>query len=769
MCELAAKQTEDHPMIQKSMLQRSKGLQIGLVVGFVLATAFVILAWFQLRKEQQIDREDLERRAHALAHQMQDTTLESLALSDLDLRKAMGNNLDGYRRLIGSAIFRNDGRMVVAGKGLTELADELQSPVGRTIQDGKETVEFVYNRNMHLHILVFPVRDACGLMKGVLAVVHDASHLEDRSNQRLVQFGLWTMILTFLITGLIVAATYIVYDRPLARLASWMQRLRSGNADEALPRGLPVVLLATESDRLATSFRAARAAIQADSLANVGEQNQWNRERLGRHAIELLRGEQLVVVSNREPYMHRTHEGKLQLIVPAGGLVTALDPVLQACGGVWVAHGAGDGDRQTSDPEGRLSVPPGNSRYTLKRVWLSREEEQGYYYGLANEGLWPLCHIAHERPIFRDSDWKYYVEVNQRFADAVLSEIGASDAMILVQDYQLALVPQMLRAARPNLRIAIFWHIPWPNPEAFRICPWRVELLQGMLGANLIGFHLQQYCNNFLDTVDRMVEAKLDWDHFAVEHHGCQSLVRPFPISVESWTERSVVSDDSLKEQLNQIRKKYKLGSSQVIIGVERIDYTKGIPERFRALARFFEKYPEQREKYTFVVLGAPSRTHIRRYRELITELETLADEINWRFQTDSWKPLRFLVAHHDPATVYEFMRLSSICVVSSLHDGMNLVAKEYVAAKTENDGVLILSEFAGAARELSDALIINPYDTEQFADTIRQAVEMDPAERARRMERMRRIVSDNNVYRWAGSLLSELAAVRLSEINLAK
>ncbi|MBI3464341.1 MAG: trehalose-6-phosphate synthase [Planctomycetes bacterium] len=486
-------------------------------------------------------------------------------------------------------------------------------------------------------------------------------------------------------------------------------------------------------------------------------------ETLRRHAIDCLHGGQLVVVSNREPYMHVLRDGKPRMIVPAGGLVTALDPVLQACGGLWVAHGAGDADRQTADARGRITVPPDDARYTLRRVWLSRVEEQGYYYGLANEGLWPLCHLAHERPTFRASDWEHYVKANRRFADTVLDEIGSGDATVLVQDYQLALVPQLLKAARPEIRVGIFWHIPWPNPEAFRICPWRAEILQGMLGADLVGFHLQQYCNNFLDTVDRMVEARLDWDHFAVELKGHTSLVRPFPISVESWAEKNVPTGDALARQIAGFKEQHKLEGVQIAVGVDRIDYTKGLPERFRAVGRFLEKYPQHRERFTFVQLGAPSRTHIRRYREHIAELETLADEINWKFQTDTWKPIRFLVAHHDGPVVHAFLKMASTCIVSSLHDGMNLVAKEYVAAKEDCDGMLILSEFAGAARELSDALIINPYDTEQFADAIRYAAEMDRDERCSRMEHMRRQVEEHNVYRWAANFLTDLAGTRAS------
>lgn len=370
-------------------------------------------------------------------------------------------------------------------------------------------------------------------------------------------------------------------------------------------------------------------------------------------------------------------------------------------------------------------------------MWLTREEEQGYYYGFANEGLWPLCHLAHERPIFRASDWEHYVRANRRFAAAALEEAGSNPAVVLVQDYQMALAPRFLKEARPDLAVGIFWHIPWPNPEAFRICPWGPDLLRGLLGADLIGFHLQQHCNNFLDTVDRMIEARLDWDHFAVELQGHASRVRPFPISVESWAERHVLTGAELERQIADLQERYELGNLRVAVGVDRIDYTKGLTERFRAVARFLERCPQYRGKFTFVRLGAPSRTHIPRYRNYINELEALADDINWRFQTDNWKPIRFLVGHHDGATVHAFLRMAEIGIVSSLHDGMNLVAKEFVAAKPDLDGVLILSEFAGATRELADALIINPYDTEQFAEAIRQALEMAPDEREARMSRM--------------------------------
>ena len=744
----------------RTLTPASRSLRVGLLVAGLIGLATGLVAWFQVEHERRIDQEDMDRRAHALAHQVSAAVLRSLEQPDPAVAaQSLALDLGGYRRLIGFAVFRPDGKLYAAGEAAAEFAAELRGPVRESLEEHREVSRTVRAPDLYLHLLAVPLPGPEGATRAVVVVLHDATHLEERTTGRLLRSTFWVVGTTLLLITLIVGATWAMYDRPLQLLAEWMRRLQTDDAPGAPPGGLPVERLATESDRLAASFRAVRAAGGAHPRHVVRDHNAWTRQRLRAHALDALGGGRLVVVSNREPYMHQLVDGRPSLIIPAGGLVTALDPVLQSCGGLWVAHGAGEADRDTADAKGRIQVPPDDPRYTLRRVWLTREEEQGYYYGFANEGLWPLCHLAHERPQFRAPEWDHYVRVNQRFADAVLEEVGDDDAMVLVQDYQLALVPRLLKAGRPGLRVGIFWHIPWPNPEGFRICPWRAEILHGMLGADVVGFHLQQYCNNFLDTVDRMVEARLDWDHFAVELQGHVSQVRPFPISVEGWNERGVPAGDELRRRTTALRERHKLGDGPIALGVERIDYTKGLAERFRAVARFFEKAPQYRERITFVILGAPSRTHIRRYRELISDLETLADEINWRFRTDTWKPLHFLVAHHDAATVNAFMRTASLCVVSALHDGMNLVAKEYVAAREDGDGVLILSEFAGAARELSDALIINPYDTEQFADAIRYAIEMPAEERRSRMERMRRVVEENNVYRWAADLMTALAA----------
>lgn len=751
-------------------LHLPRSVRFGLAVAFLAALGTGAIVWYQVREEYRTSVDDLDRRASLLIHRNMPAARAALALQDDQVAAAMGDRLDGRSRLLGFALFRPDGRLVAAGQTVTDLEPVLAPVIARLRPDQPESQEVVRNDAGTTHVLASVVTSAEGQPVGSLVVLHDALYLEDRLTRGMVRGLALALIVAAVLFVMTSGMAWAVFERPMHALAEWMRKLRFGSAPESPPRGLPVSRLQDESVHLAASFRAARGKEResADMLARSDKT--WTRERLRTHALSALGDDTLVVVSNREPYMHQLKDGKPRLVRPASGLVTGLDPVLRACGGLWVAHGAGDADRMTVDGNGCVSVPPEDPRYTLRRVWITKEEEEGYYYGFSNEGLWPLCHLTHERPSFRAADWDQYVKANQRFADAVLDEVGKESAVVMVQDYQLALVPGMIKHRRPDLKVGLFWHIPWPNPEAFRICPFRVEVLQGMLGADLIGFHLQQHCNNFLDTVDRMVEAKLDWDRFSAELRGHTTLVRPFPISVQLWSEKQVAQGEQLAAQGRELRQKFALGDGPIGVGVDRIDYTKGIAERFRAIERFFERNPEQRGKFSFVQLGAPSRTHIPRYRDLVTELETLADAINWKFKADNlgWKPIHFLVAHHDGPTVYAFLKMASVCIVSSLHDGMNLVSKEFVAAQGEpdaagatGDGVLILSEFAGAARDLAEALIVNPYDTEEFAEAIRIAVEMPEAERRARMAKMYQRVCENSIYRWAADFLTALTQAK--------
>ncbi len=483
----------------------------------------------------------------------------------------------------------------------------------------------------------------------------------------------------------------------------------------------------------------------------------WTKEALHELIQTKLRDYQLIVVANREPYIHRYAGKRIECIFPASGMATALDPILKACGGIWVGHGSGDADRETVDAHDHVRVPPDEPQYILRRVWLTKEQEEGYYYGLANEGLWPLCHIAFTRPIFKQPDWETYRRVNSLFAEAVLEEAGNKPTFVFIQDYHFALLPLLLKKANPNLIVAHFWHIPWPNRETFRAFPWKDELLDGLLGNDLLGFHLRYHCQNFLDTVDRALEAKVDQERSEITRQGKVTVIRPFPISIDFDHHVAMAKSQKVESYMDGWRVQLGLKDQFIGIGIDRIDYTKGIPDRLRALDRFLEKHPTYRKKLVFIQVGVPSRSHIPQYKMLDDEIEQLVEQVNWRWSEDSWRPIIFLKQHYGQAELAALHRLAHFCIVSSLHDGLNLVAKEFVSSRFDGEGMLILSHFTGAARELTDALLVNPFAIEEMADAIRKALEMPEAERRKRMKKLRDAVANNNIYRWAGKVLSAL------------
>jgi trehalose-6-phosphate synthase len=437
----------------------------------------------------------------------------------------------------------------------------------------------------------------------------------------------------------------------------------------------------------------------------------------------------------------------------------ALDPVMQASKGLWVAHGAGAADAEVADENGFVDVPPDRPTYRLKRVWLTKEQEEGYYYGFANSALWPLCHIAYRRPIFRTEQWEMYKEVNELFAERVAEEIKEDRAFVFIQDYHLALLPSMLRARCPRAILAHFWHIPWPNPEIFRICPWRHEILEGLLGNDILGFHTRYHCNNFIATVDRELESRPDRERTAIVFRGHMTKVRAFPISIDFENVSRRAASQETEKLITVLRKKYRIPENRILgVGADRIDYTKGLVERIDALDRLFERYPEYRGRLVFFQAGVPSRMQVAEYRKLDEELSARISAINWKYGRRDWQPVIFAREHLPLSTLLAFYRMARFAIVSSLHDGMNLVAKEFVAAQVDGNGVLILSSFTGAARELPQALIVNPYSTDEMTDRIREAIEMDPVEVRQRMGRMREHVRENNIYKWAGDIIKKLS-----------
>ena len=587
-----------------------------------------------------------------------------------------------------------------------------------------------------------------------LVLVHDMQFAVGRSEETKRY-----LFYFFVALGAIVALITVV----IAQLSwrGWVQGLR------ALLRGEGLVRPASAADvpelrPLARDVRELVRQLEAQYRPRDESQLAWTPDTLRSILKGELRGHEVIVVSNREPYIHVKDGGRVHMQRPASGLVTALEPVMRACSGVWIAHGSGSADRDTVDKDGKIAVPPDAPAYQLRRIWLTPEEEAGYYSGFANEGLWPLCHIAHVRPTFRLSDFEHYRAVNLKFAKAVKEEARSPDPIVLVQDYHFALLPRMIRDLLPRATIITFWHIPWPNPEAFAICPWRDELLDGMLGSSILGFHTQFHCNNFLDTVDRTLEARVDRDAFSVSFKSRLTVVHRYPISIDWPPDRALLAK-SIGDARRDVRQRLGFPENHAMgIGVERLDYTKGILERFRAVERLLELEPRWIGEFTFVQIAAPSRGMIGDYQDYAQRVRSVADEVNKRFaRPNAPPPILLLIEHHEVESVYEHFRAADLCFVSSLHDGMNLVAKEFVAARDDERGVLVLSQFAGASRELPEALIVNPYDADECAAALHLALTMPADEQRARLRLMRGLVAEFNVYRWAGRMLIDAAAMR--------
>ena len=483
----------------------------------------------------------------------------------------------------------------------------------------------------------------------------------------------------------------------------------------------------------------------------------WTKDNLKEIVREKVGNHKFLLVSNREPYIHTYAEDGIRWQTPASGMTVALNPIMMACGGTWIAAGMGEADRDVVDGQDHLAVPPGNPSYTLRRVWLTRDEEEKFYYGYSNEGLWPLCHIVHVRPVFRESDWQVYREVNEKFADAVLQEMGDDPGFVFIQDYHFALLPRLIKNRRPDIVTAQFWHIPWPNPEAFRICPHAEELLDGLLGNDILGFHIRYHGLNFLDSVDRFLEARIDRERSSVIRGGRETLVRPFPISIDFEAIDRLARSSAVESRVARIKQNFRLKDKLVGVGIDRLDYTKGIVERFLAVDRLLETHPEYRGRFVFLQLGPLSRIHILKYKEYNDEIYHQMVDINEKWMSRSWKPIILHKEHLGLEEVVSYYRAADVCIVSPIHDGMNLVAKEFVSSRFDDRGVLLLSQFTGSAREMEQALLINPVATDQFAETIHQALSLTPAEQAERMQKMRAVVMENNVYRWAGKIINEM------------
>ena len=735
-----------------------------LPILILVAVAFTIFGIFQVRFEEEKLTDDLQRRTKNYAESMDLSVRHVLENSDIKNANYLVEKFENRERQQGCIIYDKEGKTVAITQRFIDWNNQdsvrLKTSLSDTLPGGEDEKFKEYS----LYSYILPIKDDEGKILGAVEIISDKSYVSTRLSSLWERLSITLIVLTVAIFLTLFFIQRQIFFIPLKRLTKWFYLFQRGETDQLhLKRGKgELEKFASEVEQLALNLRVARRSISEKASEKLKSEDLWTEEKL-RNLIHARLGENaFYVVSNREPYMHihDPESGEIKCIVPAGGVVTAIHPMLSACGGTWIAHGSGDADKKFVNSKDKLGVPPNDIRYILKRIWLSKEEEEGYYYGFSNEGLWPLCHNTHTRPIFREKDWQMYKKVNQIFADAILEELPANSPFIFIQDYHFTLLGKYIKEKRPDAIIALFWHIPWPNPEAFSICPYQEEILDGLLGCDLIGFHVQNHCNNFLDTSNRLLESRVDTEKYSVMRFGKETFIRAFPISIDGYDSSESFSP-SVAAGIEKIKNEYDLNNKIVAVGVDRIDYTKGIVERMTAIDRFLEKYPEYLNNFVFIQLGSPSRTHIKRYHELIGEIDELVEKINWKYRNGNWTPIIYLKKHFSHEEIEPFYALADMCIVSSLHDGMNLVAKEYVKAKKDLSGCLLLSQFTGAARELTDAILINPYSIEEFAESIKKAIDLSDEEKMRKMKSMREIIKENNVYRWAANIINELTILK--------
>jgi len=459
-------------------------------------------------------------------------------------------------RILFAAVCTSEMRLIAtSGYPAVLSCPHLAAAFDPPTSAGKPWEEIVSLPGGRVHVNAIPLVED-GAVLGFAVLVHDLSFVDRRE-------GLARNLLIGVLTALAVGMLLITFAASRFSFPRWTHEMRSflrGGGES--PEFRPVLQDVREL-----------VARMATEMADDGQSRFWTPQRLKHVLTSELGGEKVIVVANREPYVHtRGSDGVVRAIHPASGLVTALEPVMRACSGVWVAHGSGNADRETVDEHDRVLVPPEEKSFAIRRIWLSPEEEKGYYYGFSNEGLWPLCHVVHARPTFRRDDWEHYQIVNRRFAQAVYDEADSEDPIVLVQDYHFALVPAFLRELLPRATILSFWHIPWPNTENFGICPWRDQILDGLLGSSIVGFHTPAHCNNFLEAIDRFRETRIDREQQSVVHGGRSTLVRAYPISIE-WPSHWAAQSPSVLECRASVFAQLGLLPNAILgIGIDRID-----------------------------------------------------------------------------------------------------------------------------------------------------------------------------------------------------
>ena len=706
---------------------------------------------------------DLEYRTSLLADSFKESIEPYYSASAIETLQKVLDRFADRQRLMGLAVYDSKGGVVASSAGLSQKIVSSTAVVEKAMDGDKNLGEFTRIDNNKIYEFAEPLHKDNAVI-GAFMVVQRADYISSAIWQiwggNLLRFFIQTLL--FSIAFILILRLFIL--KPVVSMVESIRQSRAGKSlkkIEEVSKDTFLKPLASEISKMSVSLFQARSAASEEARLRLEKlDTPWTAERLKEFIKVYLKGRKIFVVSNREPCVHNKIKNVIQPPISIGGMVTAVEPIMEACGGMWIAQAQGNADRETADAEGKLQIPPDDPKYTLKRIWLTEKEEKGFYVGFSNEAIWPLCHTVHTRPIFRKEDWQEYRRVNGKFAQSLLAEIkGTESPLVLVQDFHLALLPQMVKKNRPDVQLALFWHIPWPSPETFNICPWRKEILEGMLGADVLGFHTQQYCNNFMETVSKYVESVVDLEQFSIMHEGHLTHIKPFPISIAFTNTENKEQDD--REKIGkELLLKFGIKTKYVGLGVDRMDYTKGILERFRAIEIFFDRNPSYKKQLAFLQIASPSREGVERYREFSQEVTDEAERINAKLSASDWKPIVLVKEHLSHEEIFPLYRKTDFCLITPLHDGMNLVSKEFVAARNDESGVLILSQFAGASRDLKGAIIVNPYNAEETAQAISDALNMSATEKRRRMKKMREAVKTYNVYRWAAELIKSAASL---------
>ena len=724
---------------------------LALALSFV---AFLLLPWTD-RLFLNWSEADLEMRSKLVFSSIEDGLSEALNIERASQLTKRFTQLAQDERLIGIGYCEASGVPKFHNKAFPA---EITCPNLTTYSQPDFSKKMI--KGGQVLVATFPVAhqdpETSSAKPSYLLIVHDMNYAERRS-EKTRGYILWFLIGISLLAALItIAVARLTLSRWVLGLQDYV---RTGKYTKRLPR--EAIGLTREIQQ-----RIRQLEREQQRPALIGPR--WSATTLFDFVHSHLPSEQIIAVSYRQPYSHKqAPDGRLTWSTPASGLVTAIEPIMKACRGTWIAVASSEADKLAADADGTLMVPPEQPSYRLKRLWLSAEQEAGFYAGFANEGIWPLCCMAYVKPRFRVSDWKAYQEVNQKFADAIIAEAKSPAPIVFIQDYHFGLLPKLVRQKLPDALIVVFWHIPWPNSETLGILPWREEFLSGLLAADIIGFHTQFFCNSFLDCIDNHIEALIDREHDTVRHGEDFCMVRPYPISI-AWPNFEELGTPDIVSCRNDILARLGITSDiRIILGVERLDYVKGIPERLRAFDTFLEENREWIGKVCFVQIASPSRSIIPAYADIDREVEQIAADINKKFGTSTWCPVHMLKKNFSQSEVYKFYRAADVCIVSSLHDGMNLVAKEFVAARDDDLGTLILSQFSGSSRELVDAIIVNPYDEFGLSQSLLKALNMPKEEQAARMKSMREHIKTHNVFAWAAQILGDAARLhRRRQLN---